>query len=144
MKMRRAVRDELVSGVLLPAPWRSAAIVGIKLAHSAIFLLNSAAILHVFMAGVRNRPTRWTGAALAVAFTEVAVFVANGGRCPLTDLVKDLGAESGRVSDIFLPRWFADRIPMLCGPLLLIGVLALLWDRCPAARHHQPWHRYRR
>ena len=108
------------------ATWRNRAIIGIKLVHSAIFLLNSAAVLHIFVAGVWNGPSRWTRAALAAALAEVAIFVANRGRCPLTDLVEHLGAESGRVSDIFLPRWFADRIPQLCGPLLLIGMLALL------------------
>jgi hypothetical protein len=117
---------------------RSRAIAAIKLVHSAIFLLNSAAILHIFVAGVRDRPSRWTPAALAVAFSEVAVFVANRGRCPLTDLVEGLGSESGRVSDIFLPRWFADRIPQLCGTPLLIGVLALLWRRLPATRPDEP------
>jgi hypothetical protein len=114
--------------------WRRGAIVGIKMVHSAIFLLNSAAILHIFMAGIWNRPSRWTRAALVIALAEVAVFVANRRRCPLTDLVEHLGEENGRVSDIFLPRWFADRIPQLCGPPLLIGVLALSWHRCLAAR----------
>jgi len=114
-------------------PRHGRAIGAIKLVHSAIFLLNSAAILHIFVAGVRDRPSRWTGAALAVALTEVFVFLANRGRYPLTDLVERLGAESGRVSDIFLPRWFADRIPQLCGPLLLVGVLGLVWHRRPPA-----------
>lgn len=31
-------------------------------------------------------------------------------RCPLTDLAEALGADDGRVSDIFLLRWFADSI----------------------------------
>lgn len=127
-------RHDRPHGGLLQAPWRHAAIFAIKLVHSFIFLLNSAAIMHIFVAGVRNRPSRWTRAALAVALTEVAVFVANRGRCPLTDLVEHLGAKNGRVSDIFLPRWLADRIPQLCGPPLLIGVLALAWHRCLAAR----------
>jgi len=107
--------------------WRHGAIVSIKLIHSAIFLVNSAAVLQVFVAGVGGRPSRWTRTALTLAFAEVAVFLGNRGRCPLTDMVEWLGAESGRVSDIFLPRWFADRIPQLCGPLLLVGVLALGW-----------------
>jgi hypothetical protein len=115
--------DSAVTG----ACWRRAAVVAIKLVHSLIFLVNSAAILHVFVAGVSNRPSRWTPVALAVALTEVAVFVVNRQRCPLTDLVERLGAENGRVSDIFLPRWLADRIPQLCGPPLLIGVVALAW-----------------
>ena len=118
----------------MQAPWRHTAIIAIKLVHSLIFLLNSAAILHIFVVGLRNRPSRWTRTALVLAFTEVAVFLANCRRCPLTDLVEHLGAENGRVSDIFLPRWFADRIPQLCGPLLLIGVLALSWHRAIAPR----------
>jgi hypothetical protein len=113
------------------------AIAAIKLVHSAIFLVNSSAILHILVAGLRDRPSRWTGAALAVAYTEVLVFLANRGRCPLTDLVEHLGAESGRVSDIFLPRWFADRIPQLCGPLLLVGTLSLAWRRCIVAHGHR-------
>jgi hypothetical protein len=113
-------------------PEHSRAIFAIKFVHSAIFLLNSAAILHIFVAGVGNRPSQWTPIAMAVAFTEVAVFVVNRGRCPLTILVESLGAENGRVSDIFLPRWFADRIPQLCSPLLIVGVFALLWRRCRA------------
>lgn len=118
-----------------PRPcWRRVAIVAIKLAHSLIFLVNSAAIMHVCAAGIRNRPSRWTRAALMVALTEVAVFVANRRRCPLTDVVEHLGAENGRVSDIFLPQWLADRIPQLCGPPLLIGILALAWHRWVADR----------
>ena len=120
---------QLPSDALPCAPWRRLAVVAIKALHSLIFLVNSAAIMHIFTAGIRNRPTSWTRAALAVALTEVVVFVANHRRCPLTDLVESLGAENGRVSDIFLPRWLADRIPQLCGPPLLVGVLALAWHR---------------
>ena len=116
---------------------RSSAIVAVKVVHSAIFLVNSAAILHVFVAGIRDRPSRWTGAALAVALTESAVFVANRGRCPLTQVTEGLGAESGRVLDIFLPRWFADRIPQFCTPPLLIGVLALVVNAWRHAERRQ-------
>jgi hypothetical protein len=108
---------------------RRTSIVGVKLIHSAIFLVNVASILHIFWAGVRGRPSRWTGPALAAALTECAVFVANRGRCPLTGLVESLGAENGRVSDIFLPRWFADRIPQLFGPSLAVGLLGLAVQR---------------
>jgi hypothetical protein len=112
-----------------PGAARHAAVIaGIKLIHSVIFLVNSASILHIFWAGVCGRPSRWTRFALAAALAESAVFVVNRGRCPLTSLVEDLGAESGRVSDIFLPRWFADRIPHLCAPPLVVGLLALLFN----------------
>jgi hypothetical protein len=54
--------------------------------------------------------------------------------CPLTGLVESLGAESGRVSDIFLPRWFADRIPQIFGPLLAVGLFGLVVRRVQRAR----------
>ncbi len=104
----------------------SCAIVGIKVIHSAIFLVNAVSVLHIFWVGVSGRRSRWTGLSLLAATGESVVFVANHGRCPLTGLVEDLGADSGRVSDIFLPRWFADRVPHLFGPLLVIGLVALL------------------
>jgi hypothetical protein len=109
--------------------WRAGAILAIKTVHSGIFLLNAASVLHIFWAGVLNRRSPWTGVALAAALTESVVFVANRGRCPLTQLVEAMGAESGRVSDIFLPRWFADRIPQLFGPPLVIGLIALFTRR---------------
>lgn len=108
---------------------RSQLVAAIKLVHSAIFLVNSVSIVHIFWAGLRNRPSRWTGFALIAALGESVVFVVNRGRCPLTGLVEHLGAENGRVSDIFLPRWFADRIPQLCTPLLVTGLLGLGFHR---------------
>jgi hypothetical protein len=109
--------------------WRDIAIVAIKAVHSGIFLLNAASVLHLFWVGVLNRRSRWTRLALGAALTESIVFIANRGRCPLTQLVEAMGAESGRVSDIFLPRRFADRIPQLFGPPLVIGLLTLGYHR---------------
>ncbi len=50
---------------------------------------------------------------------------------PLTEVVRRATGESVRVTDIFLPRWLADRIPYLFGPLLVIGIVGLLigWRR---------------
>ena len=115
--------------------WRDVAIVAIKAVHSGIFLLNATSVLHIFRVGVLNRRSRWTRVALFAAVGESIVFVVNRGRCPLTQLVEAMGAESGRVSDIFLPRWLADRIPQLFGPPLVIGLLALAYHRALARRH---------
>ena len=100
-------------------------ITAVKAVHSAIFLLNAVATVHIFLSGLRGRPSRWTRPALAVALTESVIFVANGFRCPLTEVVRKLTGASVRVTDIFLPRWFADRIPLIFGPLLVIGLLGL-------------------
>ncbi len=112
----------------LPAR-RRAAIFAVKAVHSLIFLSVAASVLHVFYAGITNRVSRWTNVALALALGESLLFVANRFRCPLTKVAEDLGAESGKVTDIFLPRWFADRIPWFFGPPLVAGILALLWRR---------------
>lgn len=73
--------------------------------------------------------------ALFAAVGESIVFVMNRGRCPFTQLVEAMGAENGRVADIFLPRWLADRIPQLVGPPLVIGLLGLAYHRALARRH---------
>jgi hypothetical protein len=106
-----------------------------RAAIAGIFLVNSLAALHLCWVGVRSRRSRWTVPALLAALGEVAVLVANRRRCPLTGLAERLGAKSGRVSTIFLLRWYADRIPPHCGPPLAIGLLGLLvtaWRRARA------------
>lgn len=54
----------------------------------------------------------------------------NGGKCPPTAVAERHGAANGSVSDIFLPRWFADRIFPICGTLFLVG-LGLIAARMP-------------
>jgi hypothetical protein len=102
-------------------------VVAIKILHSVIFLVNSSSVLLIFWQGISGHGSRFSNVALAAALSESAVFVVNKGRCPLTDLVEQLGAEDGRVSDIFLPKWFADRIPCIFGPLLVIGLALRVW-----------------
>ena len=57
---------------------------------------------------------------------ESLVFTIDRFQCPLRAVAEELGAESGQVTDIFLPRWFADRIPYIFTPPLVIGLLGLL------------------
>jgi hypothetical protein len=56
---------------------------------------------------------------------EVVVFTANGFRCPLTNVARQMGDVSGNdfVADIFLPQRFARMIPFACGGLALSGML---------------------
>lgn len=108
-------------------------IVMIKAVHSFIFLSMAAAILHTLYAGLTNRVSRLTMASMAAVVGESVVLLTNNMRCPLTDMVEDRGSEHGSVSDIFLPRWFADRIPVLFTPPFAVG-LALIGIR--RARRH--------
>jgi hypothetical protein len=104
------------------------AVFAVKLVHSIIFLCIAASVVHIFYAGITNRTSQVTTIALAAAVAESFVFAVNRFRCPLRALAEWLGAESGQVTDIFLPRWFADRIPYFFTPPLVIGVLAMLWN----------------
>jgi hypothetical protein len=73
-----------------------------------------------------GRPQRADGrpAALAVgiAAAETAIYVGNGFRCPRTGLAERLGAKSGQVTDIFLPKWLANNIANIYCPLFALGL----------------------
>jgi hypothetical protein len=111
------------------AAWRRTAVFLVMLAHTMVFLGVAVSILHIFYAGVRGRPSVWTRRALWLAVGECAVFVGYRFRCPLRTVAESLGAETGQVTDIFLPRWFADRIPWFFTPPLAVGLLGLLRHR---------------
>jgi hypothetical protein len=95
----------------------------VKLVHTLIFAVLSACVLYILASGAFDRITPWTWAAVAAIVIEGLVLAASGGRCPLTAVAERLGASDGSVADIFLPRWFADRIFPICGTLYLVGCL---------------------
>jgi hypothetical protein len=51
---------------------------------------------------------------------EVLVSPGNGFRCPLTEPAERYGAQSGSVTDIHLPKWFAHNMPAIHTPLLVV------------------------
>jgi hypothetical protein len=53
---------------------------------------------------------------------ECLIYAGNRFRCPLTGLAEELGAESGSVTDIFLPRWLAANIANIYGPLYAVAL----------------------
>lgn len=97
-------------------------IVAIKTLHTAIFALLMGCVLFVTQAGIRGRMTRRSAIALVAITGEGLVISRNQGRCPLTDMVEELGGEHGSVSDIYLPKWVAQHIPHISCSLLGIGM----------------------
>jgi hypothetical protein len=93
----------------------------VKLVHTLIFAVLSACVIYIVISGSINRITLWTWVAIVAIVIEGLVLAGSGGRCPLTAVAERLGASDGSVADIFLPRWFADRIFPICGTLYLIG-----------------------
>jgi len=110
-------------GRVIPLGARPAALATIKAAHTVIFVSVAAAILLFVWDGLRQRPGRRAGTALAVALGETAVYLSNNQVCPLTPLAEELGAERGSVADIFLPDWLSRRIPLFGGAALVIGLI---------------------
>ena len=80
-------------------------------------------MVYVLYAGARGRTDRKVGLAAVVVAAETLVFAANGFHCPLTAVAKGLGDETGSVTDIYLPRWFARNLPGIHVPLILAAVL---------------------
>lgn len=99
----------------------------VKLAHSVIFWILSACTLFALYSGLFDRVTVWTWIAVSALLLESVVLWRSGWTCPLTILAERLGAKRGAVTDIFLPRWFADRIFPICGTLYAVALVAILW-----------------
>jgi hypothetical protein len=106
----------------------SALLVAIKLLHTLIFLVESAAILYILYCAVTGCQDVWLLVAVVLVLLEMVVFLANRARCPLTKVAQRLGDPTGNdfIADIFLPARFAPLIPRVCGTLAVIGLLGLL------------------
>lgn len=97
--------------------------IGVKAVHSVAFLVLQTAILYLLYKGIRRESDHRARAAAVLVGAECAIYAGNGFRCPLTGLAEDLGAESGSVTDIFLPRWLAANIARIYFPLFVIALV---------------------
>ncbi|MGP8160310.1 MAG: hypothetical protein ACLQGJ_03670 [Candidatus Dormibacteria bacterium] len=95
----------------------------ISAGHTLAWFSVEACLVYVLYAGFAGRTDRRAAQAGAVVAGESLVFAANGFRCPLTQLAERWGAESGAVTDIWLPRWFARNLPAIHAPLILLAAL---------------------
>lgn len=91
--------------------------------HTAIWFSVEFCMLLVLWSGVVGRSDRRAAVAAAVVASESVVFLANGARCPLTDLGARFGSGSASVTDIYLPRWLAHNLPVLHVPLVVAAIL---------------------
>ena len=99
----------------------------IKTAHTMIWLSVEIAMGYLLFAGLTRRPGRSVVAAGVVVAGESLVYLANGARCPLTQLAESVGADRGSVTDIYLPSWLARNLPAIHVPL--VALVAILHGR---------------
>lgn len=101
---------------------RAVALFGVKAFHSVAFFIIQSAILYLLYSGLHGRSDRRAAIAAGIALGESAIYAGNGFRCPLTGVAERLGAESGAITDIFLPKWLARNIANIYVPLLLTAI----------------------
>jgi hypothetical protein len=100
----------------------------IRTVHTAIYITMAASVCLLLFAAV----TTWSGplviAAAAAVAVEVAVFTANGFKCPLTDLARRYGAEEGQgyAFDTVLPARMTRLNFRVFGAMLLLAALIYL------------------
>jgi hypothetical protein len=99
----------------------------IKLVHTIIFWILSLCTVYALFSGIADRVTIWTWVAVILLLIESVVLAVSGWRCPLTLLAERQGALRGSVTDIFLPRWCADRIFPVCGAMYAVALVLILW-----------------
>jgi hypothetical protein len=107
----------------IPQPMRRPLYIGVKVVHSLAFLILQTAILYLVYKGLRRQTDARAATAALLVGGECAIYAGNGFRCPLTGLAEDLGAESGQVTDIFLPDWLARNIANIYAPLYVMALI---------------------
>ena len=101
---------------------RRALLFCIKAIHSLIFLVLQTMIGYLVYTGLRRQTDHKTAVVTAIVGAECLIYAGNGFRCPLTQVAEDLGAESGSVTDIFLPKWLAANVANIYTPLFAIAL----------------------
>jgi hypothetical protein len=105
----------------IPPRRRPAALRAIRIVHTAAFFAIAGCIAVVDWDGIRKRPGRRASLAACIALAETLTYTSNNQVCPLTPLAEELGATSGTVTDLYLPKAVSDRVPLIGGSALIIG-----------------------
>jgi hypothetical protein len=114
--------------------WAAVAVTAIKSVHTLIFVGMGYCVVYILYSGLTGHISRLTKLSMGVAACEGLIFFGNGRRCPLTNLAEDFGSEHGTVGDIFLPAWFARRIPIVSSTLVAVGLGGMATHRLLDAR----------
>jgi hypothetical protein len=102
----------------------------IKVLHTVIWALLVGAIVALpFLAG--QNAFRWAAIFSVVIFVEGVVLLANGWRCPLTDLAAKYTADRSPNFDIYMPNWLARHNKTIFTALFLVNEVIVLveWPR---------------
>jgi hypothetical protein len=102
----------------------------IKLLHTVVWALLAAAIVSLpFLAG--QHAFRWATILSVVILVEGVVLLANGWRCPMTDLAAKYTVDRSPSFDIYMPNWLARHNKTIFTALFLVNesILLVEWLR---------------
>ncbi len=102
--------------------WRRAALVSVKAVHSLIYFSIEFCMGYLIYTGLKGQEDRRTAITAGVVAGETLIFLGNRCRCPLTGLAEELGAGSGSVTDIYLPKFLATNLPWIHVPLVMLAL----------------------
>lgn len=97
----------------------------IKSFHSLIFFFMVACMIYILYAAIARAFDWVLVAALSAMVFEGMALLLNHGECPLKSLALKYGAETGSVTDIFLPDIVARNIFRVSFPLLILELVFL-------------------
>src|SRR5208337_3236717 len=111
--MRKASEDE--TGMLT----------AIKVLHTVVWALLAGAIVALPFLAIKGA-FRWAAIISIVIFFEGVVLLANGWRCPLTDLAAKYTTDRSPNFDIYIPNWLARHNKTIFGTLFLVNEAIVL------------------
>ncbi len=100
-------------------------IIFIKVVHTASLFLFSSAIAYTLYSGIAGTNSWVLFLAIGTVLVEGLVLLLNRCQCPLTNMAKKLGDETGRVTHMFFPAWFVPHVFQTCTALFIAGVALL-------------------
>ena len=98
----------------------------LKLFHTAITIVNSAAVCYMLYCGMTDRRGPLLTISLSLIGIEAIALIIGGLACPVQLYARHLAGSNGPVDDIFLPDWMAGNIVEFFTPLTILALALLL------------------
>jgi len=105
---------------------RETALVLVKAAHTVAWAFFASCILLIPVASLAGR-LGLAGILSVLVLLEGAVLLANGWRCPLTDVAARYTEDRRDNFDIYLPEWLARHNKRIFSALFLAAEVVLAW-----------------
>jgi hypothetical protein len=109
---------------------KTAMLTAIKVLHTVIWALLATAIVAIPFLAVRGA-FRWAAVFSVVIVVEGVVLLANGWKCPITDLAAKYTTDRSPSFDIYMPNWLARHNKTIFTSLFLVNeaILLVQWLR---------------